>query len=62
MIISRKKFNEKIREAIEQAERERWIHEKIDRVERECNERIEGVLRYCAEFEKRLESLSEGKK
>ena len=35
MIISRKKFNEKICEALERQDRERWMNEKIDRVERE---------------------------
>lgn len=35
MIISKKKFNEKIREALEQQEREIWMHERIDRVEGE---------------------------
>ena len=54
MIISKKKFNEKVREALEQADRERWLHEKIDRVDRECQERIDAVQRHCFELEKQI--------
>lgn len=57
MIISRKKFNAKICEALERQDRERWMNEKIDRVERECNERINGVLNYCSDLERKLSEL-----
>ena len=59
MIISKKKFNEKIAEALEQAERERWLHDKIDRVERECREMVEGVHRRLYDLEMRLEKHDE---
>ena len=62
MIISKKKLNEKIREALDREERERWMHEKIDRVERECNERINGVLNYCSDLERKLSTLLEEKR
>ena len=57
MIISRKKLNEKIAEAIERVEIERWMHDKIDRVERECNERIEGLLRHLCDLEQKIARL-----
>ena len=51
MIISKKKLNEKIAEALERAERERYLHDKIDRVERECREMVEGVHRHLHDIE-----------
>lgn len=57
MIISKKRFNEKVSEALERADRERYIHEKIDRVQRECQERIDGVCRHLFELEKQVASL-----
>ena len=58
MIISKKKFNEKVNEALARAEHERWLVDRIQNVERECNERIEGVLRYVSELEKKIIDLS----
>lgn len=58
MIISKKKFNEKVQEALNRAEHERWLMNRIENVGRECNERIEGVLRYVSELEKKIEELS----
>lgn len=58
MIISRKRFNEKISEAIERVEKERWMHDKIDRVERECNERIEGLVRHLCDLEQKIAHLT----
>lgn len=55
MIISRKKFNEKIAAAIEQVEKERWLHDKIDRVERECREMVEGVHRRLHDLEMKIQ-------
>ena len=57
MIISRRKFNEKMAEAIERVEKERWMHEKIDRVERECNERIERLVRHLCDLEQKIARL-----
>jgi hypothetical protein len=54
MIISRKRFNEKIAEAVDRAERERWIQERINRIEAECAERIDGVHRRISDLERRL--------
>ena len=62
MIISKKKFNEKVREALEQAERERWLHEKIDRVDRECNERIDRIVNNMIELEGKVALLMDEKK
>jgi hypothetical protein len=57
MIISKKRFNEKVAEALERAERERYIHEKIERVDRECQERIDGVQRHLFDLEKKIAVL-----
>lgn len=57
MIISKKKFDEKIREALAEAERERWLHDKIDRVDRECQERLNGINRHLFELEERIKSF-----
>lgn len=54
MIISRKRFNEKIAEAVDRAERERWIQERIRRIEAEFDARIEGVHRRITDLERRL--------
>lgn len=62
MIISKKKFNEKVREALDQAERERWMYERIERVERECNERIERIVRNMIELESKVALLTDEKK
>jgi phage shock protein A len=59
MIISKKKLNEKVCEALERAERERWLHDKIDRVERECNERIDGLHRHIMDLEKQIIELKQ---
>ena len=59
MIISKKKFDQKVREAIEREERERWVHEKIERVERECNIRIDNIGRSLCELEKQIVELKE---
>lgn len=59
MIISKKKFDEKVREAVERAERERWVHEKIERVDRECNVRIDNLGRNLYELEKQIAELKE---
>ena len=47
MIISKKKFKEKIAEALEKEGRERYIHERIERVERECRERSRVSIGAC---------------
>ena len=62
MIISKRKFNEKVRETLEQQERERYIHEKIDRGDRECHERIDGVIRHLCELEHKVDMLDEKKR
>ena len=59
MIISKKKLNEKIREALEQQERERWVYEKIDRVERDCAERIDNLNRRLCELDRRVSVFME---
>lgn len=60
MIISRKKFNEKIQEAINRVETERYIHERIDRVERELGERINEIHRNLFELDNRLKECENG--
>lgn len=61
MIISKKKYHEDIRKAVEEAvnrvEREQYIHEKIDRLARELDGRIEGVMSYFRQIEERVESI-----
>jgi ATP-dependent Lon protease len=61
MIISKKKYQEDIRKAVEEAvnrmEREQYIHEKIDRMERGLDERIDGLMRYFRDLEQRVESI-----
>ena len=57
MIISKKKFKEKIAEALEKEGRERYIHERIERVERECQERIEGAHRRMHDLEMKIDEL-----
>ena len=61
MIISRKKFEEKMRQAIENAEKERYIFERIDRVNRECEERINGFERHLCLLEEKIVRMREGK-
>lgn len=62
MIISKKRFNEKVREALEREERERYIHEKIDRIDREWSARFDGLQRYYFELEKKIATLLEEKR
>ena len=62
MIISKRKFNEKVREALEHAERERWVHEKIDRVDRECHGRIDAVQRHLVDLEGKIALILDEKK
>ena len=61
MIISKKKYQEDIRKAVEEAvnrvEREQYIHDKIDRVERGLDDRIDGVMRCFRDLEQRVESI-----
>lgn len=61
MIISKKKYHEDIRKAVDEAvnrmEKEQWMNERIQRIEREFDERIEGVMRYVSELERRVESI-----
>ena len=59
MIISKKKFEEKIQEAIHRVEVERYIHEKIDRVQRELEERINGISRHLCELDRDISKLAE---
>lgn len=65
MIISKKKYQEDIRKAVEEAvnrvEREQYIHEKIDRIERECNEHVDCLHRRIADLDERLEALDHRK-
>lgn len=65
MIISKKKYQEDIRKAVEEAvnrmEREQYIHEKINRIERECNERVDCLHRLIADLDERLEALDHRK-
>jgi hypothetical protein len=62
MIISKRKFNEKMHEALEQQERERYIHEKIDRVEREIYSSIDGITRHLCELEQKVDMLDKKKR
>lgn len=55
MIISKKKFNEKIAEALGRAEHERWLLDRIATIERECREMVDGVHRRLHEIEMKLE-------
>lgn len=65
MIISKKKYHEDIRKAMEEAvnrvEREQYIHEKIDRLERKLDGHIEGLMRHIMQLEERLEALDHSK-
>ena len=66
MIISKKKFDrivqEKVCEALNQADKERWIHERIDVAERESCRRHEEVSRHLWELEKKIALLTEEEK
>ena len=66
MFISKKKFNEKVmekvHEALERESKERWIHERIDSVEKEFYKRVEGVQSHCFELEKKIALLLDEKK
>ena len=61
MIISKKKYQEDIRKAVEEAvnrvEKEQWMNERIQRIEREFDERINGVVRCFRQLEERVESI-----
>jgi polyhydroxyalkanoate synthesis regulator phasin len=57
MIISKKRFNEKIREAIEKAEMARVLHGRVDKAER----RLDAIEKRCAELEARLKKIKEVK-
>ena len=59
MIISKKKFKEKIAEVLEKEAQKRYIHEKIDRIECECREMVEGAHRHIYEVEKKVEELKQ---
>lgn len=59
MIISKKKFNEKIAEALERAEHERWLLDRIATIERECREMVDGVHRRLHEIEMKSEKHDE---
>ena len=61
MIISRKRFEEKMRQAIENAEKERCIFERIDRVNRELAERINELHRHICALEEQIVRMREGK-
>ena len=65
MIISRKKYEEAIAKAVEEAvnrvEKEQWMNERIQRIERECNELVNGLHRRIADLEERLEALDHSK-
>lgn len=62
MIISRRKFNEKMQEAINHVEKERWMHDKIDRVERECEQRITELHKHLWELEQKIDRITEEKR
>jgi ATP-dependent Lon protease len=61
MIISKKKYQEDILKAVEEAvnriEREQYLNDKIDRIERGLDERIDGLMRYFRDLEQRVESI-----
>ena len=62
MIISKKKFNEKIAEALNQQDKERYIHEKIDRVDRDCKEMCNHMERHLLDLEMRLAEVLDEKR
>ena len=55
MIISKKKFNEKITEALQRAEHDRWLLDRIANIERECREMVEGVHRRLHDLEMKMD-------
>lgn len=61
MIISKKKYQEDIRKAVEEAvnrvEREQWMNERIQRIEREFNEHVDCLHRRIADLAERVESI-----
>ena len=61
MIISRKRFEEKMRQAVETAEKERYIFDRIDRVNRELDERITGLHKHVCALEEQIVRMREGK-
>lgn len=62
MIISRKRFNEKIQEAVNQVEKERWISDRIRHLEDECNQRIDGLHRHLCDLEQKIALIMGEKK
>lgn len=62
MIISKKKFEEKVREALAQQEREKWIHERIAGVERDSCRRDDELSKHLYELEKKIALLLDEKK
>ena len=65
MIITKKKYQEAIAKAVEEAvnrvEKEQWMNERIQRIEREFDEHIAGVMRHVMQLEERLEALDHSK-
>ena len=65
MIISKKKYQEDIRKAVDEAlnrvEKEQWMNERIQRIERECNESVDCLHRRIADLEERMEALDHSK-
>ena len=55
IITNKKKLTEKITEALERAEHERWLLDRIATIERECREMVDGVHRRLHEIEMKLE-------
>lgn len=65
MIISKKKYQEDIRKAVEEAvnrvEREQWMNERIQRIERGLDERVDFLQRRIEDLEERIEALDHSK-
>ena len=65
MIISKKKYQEDIRKAVEEAvnrvEHEAWVRSSMEGIERNTEERIDGVMRHVLRLEERLEALDHSK-
>ena len=62
MIISRKRFKEKVQQEIENAEKERYIFERIDRVNRECEERLIAFERHLCAMDEKIARILDKKK
>lgn len=65
MIITKKKYQEAIAKAVEEAvnrvEHEEWVRSRIDGIERQMEERIDGMMRHIMQLEERLEALDHAK-